>query len=59
PCFHGTRVPVDTLFQYLAAGYDIHEFIAQYPSVTLEHAQRVVEHAHELVVAAAPSDVGS
>ena len=37
PVFCGTRVPVQTLLDYLEAGDSISEFLAGYPSVT--HAQ--------------------
>ena len=32
--FHGTRVPVQTLLDYLAAGDSIDEFLEGFPSVT-------------------------
>jgi len=34
PVFAGTRVPVQTLLDYLAAGDSIDEFLAGFPSVT-------------------------
>ena len=33
PVFAGTRVPVQTLLDYLAAGHSIDEFLAGFPSV--------------------------
>lgn len=34
PVFRGTRVPVQTLLDYLEAGDTIDEFLARFPSVT-------------------------
>jgi uncharacterized protein (DUF433 family) len=34
PVFCGTRVPVQTLLDYLEAGESIDEFLAGFPSVT-------------------------
>jgi uncharacterized protein (DUF433 family) len=34
PVFHGTRVPVQTLLDYLEAGDTIDEFLDGFPSVT-------------------------
>ena len=34
PVFRGTRVPVQTLLDYLEAGDSIDEFLAGFPSVT-------------------------
>jgi uncharacterized protein (DUF433 family) len=45
PCFHGTRVPVKTLFDDLALGYPLEEFLAQFPSVTKNHAIAVLAQA--------------
>ena len=42
PCFRGTRVPVKTLFEYLAAGDPLEEFLDGFPSVTREHALAVL-----------------
>jgi len=36
PVFAGTRVPVQTLLDYLEAGGSIDEFLAGFPSVTRE-----------------------
>jgi uncharacterized protein (DUF433 family) len=38
PVFAGTRVPVQVLVEYLAAGQSLDEFLAQYPSVDRELA---------------------
>ena len=36
PVFIGTRVPVKNLFDYLAAGSSIDEFVDDFPTVTHE-----------------------
>lgn len=46
-CFHGTRVPVRTLFEYLEGGEALDEFLAGFPEVTREQAVRVLELARE------------
>ena len=33
PCFRGTRVPVDSLIDYLEAGDSLDEFLDNFPSV--------------------------
>jgi uncharacterized protein (DUF433 family) len=45
PCFPGTRVPVDSLFDHLEAGYSVDYFIAEFPSVKREQAVAVLEWA--------------
>jgi uncharacterized protein (DUF433 family) len=45
PCFHGTRVPVKNLFDYLAHGYPLDEFLRQFPGVSKEHAVAVLAEA--------------
>jgi uncharacterized protein (DUF433 family) len=43
PVFAGTRVPVQTLFEYLESGDDLAEFLEDFPSVTQTLALRVLE----------------
>ena len=45
--FAGTRVPVDTLFEYIEAGDTLDEFLRQFPTVTREQAVAVLEAAKE------------
>jgi uncharacterized protein (DUF433 family) len=45
--FAGTRVPVDTLFEYLEAGETLAEFLKQFPTVTRRQALAVLEEARE------------
>lgn len=43
--FAGTRVPVETLFDYLEAGETLDEFLRQFPTVTREQAVQILEVA--------------
>jgi len=45
--FAGTRVPVDTLFEYLEAGDTLDEFLRQFPTVTRTQAVAVLEAARQ------------
>ncbi|MEM1128475.1 MAG: DUF433 domain-containing protein [Bacteroidota bacterium] len=51
PVFIGTRVPVQNLVDYLSAGDDLDEFLAEFPSVTGEQAQRFLLQAQEALLA--------
>ena len=46
PCFTGRRVPVKALFDYLKAGHTLDEFLADYTSVSREHAVAVIDAAN-------------
>lgn len=43
--FAGTRVPVETLFDYLASGETLADFLEQFPTVTREQAVALLEKA--------------
>jgi predicted nucleotidyltransferase len=45
PVFTGTRVPVQTLFDYMEGGDDLNEFLDDYPTVSKEAAIQVLEMA--------------
>jgi uncharacterized protein (DUF433 family) len=45
--FAGTRVPVDTLFEYLESGETLDEFLRQFPTVTREQAVGVLEMSRD------------
>ena len=45
--FVGTRVPVDTLFEYLEAGDTVDGFLTQFPTVTRTQALAVLEVARQ------------
>ncbi|NJL27111.1 MAG: DUF433 domain-containing protein [Thermoanaerobaculia bacterium] len=51
--FAGTRVPVQTLIDYLEEGGRLDEFLEDFPTVSREHAVAVLELAKEAVLAAA------
>lgn len=51
PCFLGTRVPVDSLFDYLEAGDSLDEFLDNFPSVSREAAIAALEEAKALLTA--------
>ncbi len=43
PCFAGTRVPVTHLFDYLAAGDSLDEFLTDFPTVTREQVLGILD----------------
>jgi uncharacterized protein (DUF433 family) len=51
PVFRGTRVPFQTLLDYLEGGDTLDEFLEQYPGVTREQAIAALEEAKALVLA--------
>ncbi len=50
PVFPGTRVPVQTLLDYLEAGDTIDDFLAGFPSVTRGHVVAFLERGAALAV---------
>jgi uncharacterized protein (DUF433 family) len=50
PVFSGTRVPVQTLLDYLEAGDSIDDFLEGFPSVTRQHAIAFLEQAKDRLV---------
>lgn len=51
PVFVGTRVPFQTLLDYLEAGDPLDEFLDDFPTVSREQAVATLEAAKELVFA--------
>lgn len=51
PVFRGTRVPVQTLFDYLEGGETLEDFLAGFPTVTREFAIQALEEAKDLLLA--------
>ena len=45
PCFYGTRVPIKTLFDSLAAGQPLEEFLDDFEGVSREQAEGLLELA--------------
>ena len=50
PVFCGTRVPVQTLLDYLEAGESIDEFLEVFPSVTREQVIAFLEQAKDRLI---------
>ena len=48
--FSGTRVPVQTLMDYLEEGSSLDEFLEDFPTVSREHAIAVLELAKESLI---------
>ncbi len=51
PVFRGTRVPVQTLFDYLENGDSLDEFLEGFPTISRELAVQVLEECKELRLA--------
>jgi uncharacterized protein (DUF433 family) len=47
PCFAGTRVPIQNLFDYLEGGETIEDFLEGFPGVTREQVVAVLEMAQQ------------
>jgi uncharacterized protein (DUF433 family) len=55
PVFVGTRVPFQTLLDYLEAGDPLGEFLDDFPTVTREQAVAALEQARDALFARAHS----
>lgn len=53
PVFGGTRVPVQTLLDYLEAGESIDDFIAGFPTVSRAQVIAFLEQAKDRLVESA------
>jgi len=53
PVFRGTRVPVQTLFEYLQGGETLDDFLEGFPTVSRALAVEVLEEARRLLLARA------
>ncbi len=51
PVFTGTRVPIQTLLDYLEGGESIDDFLEGFPTVTREQVIAFLEEAKEQIVA--------
>ncbi len=51
PVFRGTRVPVQTLVEYLESGESISDFLEGFPTVTKVQVITFLEEAKEKVLA--------
>jgi len=54
PVFCGTRVPVQTLIEYLEAGDSIDEFLEGFPTVSRAQVIAFLEEAKEKLVETVP-----
>ena len=50
PVFRGTRVPVQSLFDYLEGGETLDEFLDQFPSVSKKQALATLDLACDYVL---------
>lgn len=53
PVFRGTRVPAQTLFQYIEGGETLADFLEGFPTVSRELALQTLEEAKQLLLAQA------
>jgi len=53
--FVGTRVPVQTLLEYLEAGDPLDEFLSDFPTVRREQAVAALEVAKDLLLQQLPT----
>lgn len=53
PVFAGTRVPVQSLIEYLEGGESLEGFLDDFPSVSRQHAVAVLELAKSALLAKA------
>jgi len=51
PVFRGTRVPIQTLFDYLEGGESLEDFLDGFPTVSREMAVAALEEAKHLLLA--------
>lgn len=52
PCFVGTRVPVESLFDFVEAGDTIDEFLEDFPGVTREQVVGALRIGKDRLLAA-------
>ncbi len=50
PVFRGTRVPVQTLFEYLAGGDTLEDFLTGFPTVSRTLALEALKEAQQLLL---------
>lgn len=52
PVFAGTRVPIQTIIDYLAGGHPLDEFLDDFPTVRREQALELLRKVKEMLAAA-------
>ena len=50
PCFTGTRIPVQTLVDFLETGESIDDFLAVYPSIPRQQVLTFLELSKDLTI---------
>ena len=53
PVFVGTRVPFETLLEYIEAGQRLSDFLEDFPTVSKEQAVTALEQAKDALLARA------
>lgn len=51
PVFAGTRVPAESLFDYLKRGRSVDYFLEQFPTVSREQVETLLEYAKSSILA--------
>lgn len=54
PVFAGTRVPFQTLIDYIAAGHTLDQFLDHFPTVSRDLALRALDDARDALAASCP-----
>lgn len=54
PCFYGSRVPIQNLFDYSESGQILDEFLADFQGITREQASGILEFARLGLLAELP-----
>jgi len=49
PVFAGTRVPIQTIIDYLAGGHPLNEFLDDFPTVRREQALELLQRVKEML----------
>ncbi|MEM6313507.1 MAG: DUF433 domain-containing protein [Planctomycetota bacterium] len=49
PCFHGTRLPVKSLFDHLAAGDSLDDFVDSFPVINHAVVESLLERLGEIL----------
>ena len=52
PVFAGTRVPVQTMIDYLAGGHPLAEFLDDFPTVRRDQALELLQRVKEMLASA-------
>ena len=53
PCFAGTRVPIQALFDYLEGGHPLADFFEDFPTVAPDQVTALLEEAKQRCLTAA------